>query len=119
MAQDERIICRAEALREGGQGVKFSAAAAQGEVAGFAVRYEGVVRAYVNRCAHVGVELDWGAPNFFDISGLYLVCSTHGALYDPRDGRCMGGPCAGRGLEPLPVVERDGSVILLQDWKPE
>ena len=66
--------------------------------------------AYLNRCAHVGVELDWQAGRFFDADGMDLLCSTHGALYDPTSGACLGGPCRGGPLMPVAVEERDGAV---------
>jgi nitrite reductase/ring-hydroxylating ferredoxin subunit len=42
-----------------------------------------------------------------------LICSTHGAMYLPDSGRCVGGPCSGRGLVPLAVEEADGKVFLI------
>ncbi len=80
---------------------------------GFAVRYNGAVYGYLNRCAHVPVELDWQEGDFFDISCQYLLCATHGAHYAPDSGRCLMGPCAGASLQALPVVERDGKVYLI------
>ena len=82
--------------------------------AAFAVRFNGVVRAYLNRCAHVSVELDWMEGEFFDISGLYLICATHGATYLPESGRCVRGPCDGRALTPLVVAEQEGKVYLIE-----
>jgi len=78
----------------------------------FAIRFDGRVHAYRNRCAHVAVELDWQPGRFFDADGIVLICSTHGALYDPATGACRGGPCRGAGLEPVPVEEIDGLVVL-------
>ncbi|NDB19122.1 MAG: Rieske (2Fe-2S) protein [Actinobacteria bacterium] len=78
----------------------------------FAVRHEGVVTAYLNQCAHVPVELDWQPGVFFDDEGKFLVCATHGAAYRPTDGRCVGGPCRGRGLTPVPCYELQGSVYV-------
>jgi len=83
----------------------------------FVVRFEGKPRAYLNQCGHVPVELDWQAGQFFDYTRLYLVCSTHGALYDPASGRCVGGRCAGRGLMRLDVNERDGNIYLMESDK--
>lgn len=78
---------------------------------GFVVRFEGRVRAYVNRCAHVPVALDWVPGQVFDPDGRTLLCSVHGAEYDPASGHCLSGPCSGRGhLEPLDAAERDGWV---------
>ena len=76
-------------------------------------RFDGVVRAYLNRCAHVPVELDWSEGEFFDLSALYLVCATHGATYLPESGRCIAGPCTGRSLTPLRVAEAEGKVFLI------
>jgi len=115
MAHDEQLICASETLAEGGTGVRFALRSHAGEEKGFAVRHGGVVCAYVNRCPHVGTELDWQPAEFFDVSGLYLVCSTHGALFEPRTGFCVAGPCHGASLEPLEVRERGGQVLLLND----
>ena len=82
---------------------------------GFAVRHCGAVRAFVNRCPHAGTELDWQEGEFFEESGLYLICSTHGALFEPRNGFCVAGPCRGASLQPLDIGERDGGVFLLDE----
>jgi len=110
MARGERLICPSLALAEGGRGVRF--ALADGEEKGFAIRSAGRVRAYVNRCPHMGTELDWEPGEFFDIAKLYLVCSTHGALFEPGTGFCVAGPCRGASLRPLAIRERDGQVYL-------
>ena len=78
----------------------------------FVIRYGGRFFAYFNECAHVPAELDWLPGEFFDDSKLYLICSIHGALYAPETGRCLGGCCAGKGLQSLPVREIDGQVYL-------
>ena len=106
-------ICAARELVDGGDGVRFDwpdAARGGAPAAAFAVRHRGRVFAYLNRCAHVPVELDWLPGKFFDDSGLYLICATHGATYEPASGRCVGGPCRGAGLVALPCEERDGRV---------
>ena len=110
MAADSRLICRADALVDGGPGVRFSVAQNGSEAPAFAIRHRGRVFAYLNRCAHVPIELDWQQNEFFDSCKLYLICSTHGALYAPETGRCLGGLCNGRGLVPVCVEERDDAV---------
>lgn len=112
MAESLRLICRSDALCDGGDGVRFMLDSAQGPVAAFAVRYAGAVHAYLNRCAHVPVELDWQPGRFFDFTGFYLICAVHGAHYEPHTGRCAMGPCKGRRLRKLAVVERDGAVFV-------
>jgi len=81
-------------------------------IAGFAT---GAVRGYLNRCPHAWTELDWNPGEFFDQSGLNLVCSTHGAIFEPGTGYCVAGPCRGASLEPLELREQDGRVLLLND----
>jgi nitrite reductase/ring-hydroxylating ferredoxin subunit len=79
------------------------------------VRYDGKPHAYLNRCAHVPIELDWFEGEFFESSGLYLMCSTHGAIYSPESGLCAGGPCKGGKLRPIAVREVDNKIY----WQPD
>lgn len=118
MAAAETLIalCTSDALVEAGAGLRFTVEAAREPVGAFAVRFHGGVFAYLNRCAHVAMELDWLPGQFFDSENEVLLCATHGAAYDPVSGACTGGPCAGRGgLRRLQVFERDGVVY----WRPE
>lgn len=104
-------LCPSAELIDGGRGVRFQATIDGESTPAFVVRYRGRAVGYLNRCAHVAMELDWLAGSFFDDEARYLICATHGALYEPADGRCVGGPCAGRGgLAAVPVVEHDGFV---------
>jgi nitrite reductase/ring-hydroxylating ferredoxin subunit len=112
MVDEARVICSSAELEDGGRGVRFELDWAGGKALAFVVRYQGKPRAYLNRCGHVGVELDWHEGAFFDADGVYLICSTHGALYDPATGRCITGRCNGNGLTPLAVVEEDGRIYL-------
>jgi nitrite reductase/ring-hydroxylating ferredoxin subunit len=68
------------------------------------VRFGDEVHAFLNVCPHVGTPLDWMPNEFFDAEGRRLLCRTHGALFDPLNGVCLGGPCAGRGLTELAIV---------------
>lgn len=110
MVTDARLICPAATLVDGGTGFRFVVSYAGRDEPAFVVRFSGRVFAYLNRCGHVPIELDWQHNEFFDNSKLYLICSTHGALYAPQSGHCLGGRCNGRGLIPLCVEERDGAV---------
>ena len=114
MAAELRLICGAATLTEGGRGVRFVVDWYGRLEPAFVVRHRGELRAYLNRCAHVPVELDWQEGEFFDGEGRYLICGTHGALYEPGSGLCVLGPCKGRRLVPLRVEERDGQVF----WSP-
>jgi nitrite reductase/ring-hydroxylating ferredoxin subunit len=113
--EDAILICDAAALVDGGKGLRFPVTAGGNDATAFVVRYKGTVYAYLNRCAHVALELDWNHGEFFDSSGSYLMCSTHGAIYVPETGRCAGGPCRGGRLRSLGVLELDGRIF----WQPD
>jgi nitrite reductase/ring-hydroxylating ferredoxin subunit len=112
MAKNERLICQSDELAEGGKGVRFEVRRENGVEPAFAIRHGGKPFAYTNRCGHVPVELDWQPGEFFDYSGLYLICATHGALYAPETGRCVTGRCAGKGLQSIPVREHSGKIFM-------
>ena len=114
MVVQPRVICNSAELAEDGRGMRFAFESGGETVQAFALRFGGRVYAYVNRCAHTGIELDWMPAEFFDDSGLYLLCATHGAAYAPETGRCLAGPCRGAGLTPVPVTERDGKILLME-----
>lgn len=114
MAAGKRLICASVALEDGGDGIRFEVGDGVRPNPAFAVRYRGRVYAYLNRCAHVPVEMDWMEGKFFDMSGHMLICAVHGAHYDPRNGRCLMGPCKGASLKPLAIVEDDGKVYLIE-----
>ena len=114
MADAERLICDSADLQETGDGVRFKVMRFGRSEAAFVVRFKGAPRAYLNRCVHVPRELDWQPGQFFDSEGALLICSMHGATYYPDTGKCHMGPCRNGGLVALPVVERDGKVILME-----
>ena len=114
MARSERVICAASALVDGGVGVRFELSRGGDSLPAFAIRWRGVVRAYVNECRHQASELDWTPGDFFDETKLYLICATHGAMYEPDSGLCVAGPCRGARLCSLDVIERDGEVLLIE-----
>jgi nitrite reductase/ring-hydroxylating ferredoxin subunit len=112
---DDILICDSEAVQEGGKGIRFPVTVYGSDETGFVVRYDGCAHAYLNRCAHVPIQLDWAEGEFFESSGLYLMCSTHGAIYVPETGYCAGGPCKGGRLHKITVIEKDGRIYWLPD----
>jgi nitrite reductase/ring-hydroxylating ferredoxin subunit len=107
-----RLICGSGELAAGGQGVRFALPGPAGAAGGFAVRHGGAVRAFVNRCPHLGTELDWQPGEFFEEAGVYLICSTHGALFEPSTGYCVAGPCRGASLQAIRAEEREGQIFI-------
>jgi nitrite reductase/ring-hydroxylating ferredoxin subunit len=74
------------------------------------VNYQGNHFAYVNRCPHTGITLDWVNNQFFSSDNRYLMCATHGAVFEPPSGECIWGPCVGLSLQSMPI-EIDGGQI--------
>lgn len=73
----------------------------------------GQVFAYINRCPHTGVNLDWMPNEFLDVSGQLLQCATHGALFRMDDGFCVHGPCVGRSLSKVEYEINNGAVHVI------
>jgi nitrite reductase/ring-hydroxylating ferredoxin subunit len=113
VAAAERLICASAALRESGRGVRFEVEYFGQRAPAFVVRQDGEVHGYLNRCSHVAMELDWQEGVFFDSFGHDLICSTHGAIYEARSGRCLGGPCNRTPLVKLRCEEREGGVYFM------
>lgn len=109
-APGERVaLCNSHHLADAGQAVPFDVLY-QGQTSrAFAVRFEGGVHAYLNRCNHVAMEMDWQPNRFFDDTGQWLLCASHGAAYRPDTGACGGGPCNG-GLVKITLSEEAGVV---------
>jgi len=99
-------------LKVGGKGVRFLVTNRTTAYPAFVVRSTEGVASFVNQCAHLALELDWSPGEFFDSDGQNLICSTHGALYDPVTGACVGGACRGNPLQVLRISEADGSIFL-------
>lgn len=102
-------LCNSSDLVDGGQAVAFDVIYAGQTCRAFAIRFKGQPHAYLNRCSHVAMEMDWQPNRFFDDTGQWLLCSTHGAAYRPDTGDCAGGPCR-RGLVKISLSEHGGVV---------
>ena len=74
------------------------------------VRAADSVHGYVNRCPHAGHPLNLRPDDFLTPDGALLMCRSHGALFEPLTGACVGGPCAGMSLERVPLEVVAGRV---------
>jgi nitrite reductase/ring-hydroxylating ferredoxin subunit len=112
--RSELHLCASADLVEKGRAHVFDVLHYREPARAFALRYEGRVVAYLNRCVHVPAEMDWQPGEFLDSSKEFILCATHGAAYEPHTGRCAGGPCGRGRLTSIDVVEREGEVY----WYP-
>ncbi|MCY4050737.1 MAG: Rieske 2Fe-2S domain-containing protein [Gammaproteobacteria bacterium] len=82
-------------------------------LSGFVIQRGGDLYAYVNHCPHNGSRLDWVPGDLFDETGKYLICATHGAIFEPETGKCVGGPCINQTLIQM-NVKRDQQNIYVE-----
>jgi nitrite reductase/ring-hydroxylating ferredoxin subunit len=75
----------------------------------FLINFNGEFHAYVNRCRHVPMPMDWVDNQFFAEEGRYLMCQTHNAYYEPGSGECIAGPSSacGKFLYRVPLELED------------
>jgi nitrite reductase/ring-hydroxylating ferredoxin subunit len=97
-----KLVARVGEVQEGSS-KKFVIKPGGHPVEAFLVNYEGGLYAYVNRCRHIALTLDWVDNRFFTEDGRYIICANHGATYEPRSGECVWGPCAGAFLQRVPL----------------
>jgi nitrite reductase/ring-hydroxylating ferredoxin subunit len=107
-------LCGSGELVEKGNAFVFDVLRFREPARAFALRFDGQVVAYLNRCLHVPTEMDWQPGEFLDSGREFIMCSIHGAVYEPLTGRCAGGPCGRGQLAVIEVFERDGRVY----WYP-
>jgi nitrite reductase/ring-hydroxylating ferredoxin subunit len=103
-------LCALADLRDpGARGFMFR----EGEALflGFVTRSGGAVAGWVDRCPHAGMPLAILPDRYLTREGDLILCASHGALFRPADGACIGGPCAGQSLTPWPVKVEDADVV--------
>ena len=79
----------------------------------FVVKKEGEVFAYMNLCPHQGTVLDWKPNTFLTTELDYIMCATHGALFEIEDGACVLGPCPGDVLEKVEIEVAEDTIFLI------
>ena len=77
----------------------------------FVVNHDGSLYAYVDRCCHVPMSLDWIDNQFMTEDQRFIQCATHGACYCPDTGECVAGPPLGKFLTRVPLCVRGDTVI--------
>lgn len=70
------------------------------------------VSAFVNACPHQYLPLDYRAADVLSADGFKLICSNHDAVFDAETGEGLGGFAKGCELDPVPIVVKDGDVLI-------
>ena len=77
----------------------------------FAVRSQGVLHLWRDRCPHAGTPMAWRRHAYLSAAGDRIVCAAHGALFEPDTGLCVSGPCLGERLQPVAFVIDGGEIV--------
>src|SRR5208283_2603006 len=104
-------VARIDSLAPG-ESLKFMLPIRGADEECFVINFGGAYHAYVNRCRHVPMAMDWVENQFFAEEGRYLMCQTHNAYYDPASGECVAGPPAtcGKFLYRVPLEVEAGVI---------
>jgi nitrite reductase/ring-hydroxylating ferredoxin subunit len=113
----ERVICRLADIDDpGARG--FAIGNGDWPLRGLIVRVRSEIRGYVNRCPHAGHPLNLRPHQFLTADASLILCASHGALFERLTGYCVAGPCAGKGLHPVPLKIESGFVLLGDEVEP-
>ena len=109
------VLCKLTELADtGSRG--FRIGSGDWPLKGFVVGLEdGSIKAWVNSCPHAGHSLDLIPHRFLTADRKLIQCSSHGALFEPATGLCVGGPCSGRRLRAIAVVLQGDDIRLASD----
>lgn len=100
MTNREWAIAKFGALADPGA-LEFSIGNSEWPFRGFVVRLQREIYAYANVCPHQRHPLNLTPNGFFTLDKAALLCSSHGAIFKPETGECIGGPCLGKSLKKL------------------
>ena len=77
-----------------------------------ALKREGKVYLYHNRCPHMGSLLNSRDSEIMVDNGRYLICTMHFAMFESDTGQCVAGPCPGATLSRI-SYELNGDNIMI------
>ncbi|MGO4762077.1 Rieske (2Fe-2S) protein [Cupriavidus sp. 2KB_3] len=103
---DTTMLCHLDAVPDGGARV------INRDPGVIVVRRGQQVWAYINRCPHFSIPLDFEPGTICTYEAEVLMCAHHSALFRFADGVCIDGPCRDATLSSLAVQVIDGRVCL-------
>ena len=77
-----------------------------------AIKKQGKLCVYINRCPHLGVPLEWQTDQFLNHDNSLIQCATHGAMFTIQQGYCITGPCEGSYLESVETLIQGEEVLV-------
>ena len=103
------VLCRLEEIADGGT-KGFVLGEGEWPLRGLIVREGDAAYGYVNHCPHAGHRLGFMPDRFLTPDGSLILCMSHGAMFNKRNGLCVAGPCVGESLKRVPLVVAAGEV---------
>jgi nitrite reductase/ring-hydroxylating ferredoxin subunit len=95
-------LCRLDEIADGsGLEVTFGAGSEPFRV--LLLRRGDTVWAYLNRCPHFSLPLNYEPQQFVTLDAEVIMCAHHAAFFRFDDGVCFDGPCMGASLEAIPL----------------
>ena len=122
MATDTKL-CNLDQIEDGGS-EGFIINTVDGRCGLMVIRVGKGALSYINSCPHIGTPLEIRPGRFLDQTGEYILCSTHGALFQIHNGLCIAGPCVNKRLTPVNATVRDGAIFIDKNnlptlWPPD
>jgi nitrite reductase/ring-hydroxylating ferredoxin subunit len=108
-----RTLCRVAELEATGCR-QFTLGRGEWPLRCFAVKSDAGIRAFVNRCAHMRLPLNYIPDSFLNYDNSLIQCYVHGALFAKENGYCMAGPCSGASLAAVPIRVVGDAVLLAE-----
>jgi len=108
----EWAVAKLGALADPGA-LEFSVGNGEWPFRGFLVCHQSKIFAYANICPHQGHPLNLTPNGFFTLDKGALLCSSHGAIFKPETGECIGGPCLGQALKKLASRIEDETIYII------
>ncbi|MDH2435538.1 Rieske 2Fe-2S domain-containing protein [Pokkaliibacter sp. MBI-7] len=85
---------------------------AQGKDALLALICDEQVHAYLNRCPHEPVTMEYRKDKFLSGKRQHIMCFAHGARFEKDTGLCIHGPCLGKSLQRITTHIQDGDIYI-------
>lgn len=81
----------------------------------FVVRHKGQLYGWWNACPHIsGAPMAWRKDAYLNGKRTHISCHAHGALFEIETGICIQGPCLGKTLEAVKLIENDNGSLFMQ-----
>ena len=105
------VLCTLESLSDGAARI-VQVRASEGLISVIVLRSGEQCFAYLNRCPHFGSPLSQTDAQLYHGPHEWLKCNIHYAVFRWSDGQCIKGECEGDALRAVPVLLRDGLVLV-------